>query len=411
MSAPDVYLFNPTCDFAVGNSSASWQANHILQKMEHDMANLPQFLCQPKDIVIVQNHPSQQLINLLTEAGFALPHFRKLNELGTANNFNRLCTWGWSPAAHQLLKPLKPLCSTVFLSSAVAEWKPEHRESYSRNTALQFLQTLLSEYKKPSFIGQECLPRKCKSIGEVEQWANQWKQLMVKLPWSSSGRGLQPVTNFPIHQSVRQRISGMLKNQGEVFVEPLLEKVFDLGFLYEVTSDDVKWLGPSLFFTDEKGQYKGNYLNGLPSDISDELNLFIKEVLEIIPSIHINLLNRAEIRKLYQGPVGIDTLIYRNIEGELKINPCLEINWRFTMGHVTLNLEQYLHKEVKAIFRTYYNNQKSFSIFARENIQNQPLKLSDGKIASGFIPLTEISEGSIFGAYLSVINSPGSPSF
>jgi hypothetical protein len=245
----------------------------------------------------------------------------------------------------------------------------------------------------------------------VEELANQWKQLMVKLPWSSSGRGLQPVTKFPIHQSVRQRISGMLKNQGEVFVEPLLEKVFDLGFLYEVTSDDVKWLGPSLFFTDEKGQYKGNYLNGLPSDISDELNLFINEVLEIIPSIHINLLNRAEIRKLYQGPFGIDTLIYRNIEGELKINPCLEINWRFTMGHVALNLEQYLHKEVKAIFRTYYDNQKSFFIFARENIQNQPLKLSDGKIASGFIPLTEISEDSIFGAYLSVINSPGSLSF
>jgi hypothetical protein len=204
---------------------------------------------------------------------------------------------------------------------------------------------------------------------------------------------------------------GYAKESGRSFRGTITRKSFDLGFLYEVTSDDVKWLGPSLFFTDEKGQYKGNYLNGLPSDISDELNFFITHMLEIIPSIHINLLNRAEIRKLYQGPVGIDTLIYRNIEGELKINPCLEINWRFTMGHVALNLEQYLHKEAKAIFRTYYDNQKSFSIFARENIHNQPLKLSDGKIASGFIPLTEISEDSIFGAYLSVINSPGSLSF
>lgn len=375
------------------------------------MANLPQFLCQPKDIVIVQNHPSAQLINLLSEAGFVLPQFRKLNDPGTANNFNRLCPWGWSPATHQLLKHIIPLCSKEFLSSGVAEWKPEHRELYSRNTALQFLQTLLSEYKEKSFIGQEYLPRICKSIEEVEQVANQWEQLMVKLPWSSSGRGLQPVTKFPLHQSVRQRISGMLKNQVEVFVEPLLEKVFDLGFLYEVTSDEVKWLGPSLFFTDEKGQYKGNYLNGLPSDISDELTFFIKDVLEILPSIHINLLKRAEIRKLYQGPIGIDTLIYRSIDGKLKINPCLEINWRFTMGHVALNLEKYLHKETKAIFRTYYDNKKSFSIFARENIHNQPLKLSDGKIASGFIPLTDFSEGSIFGAYLETVNSRGSLSF
>lgn len=375
------------------------------------MANLPQFLCRPKDIVVVQNHPSQQLKKMLSVAGFALPQFRELIEIGTATNFNKLCPWGWSPASHQLLKPLKPSCSREFLSSAVGDWKPEHRELFSRNTALQFLKTLLLKYKKTSFIGQENLPRICNSIGEVEQLANHWKQLMVKLPWSSSGRGLQPVTKFPLHQSMRQRISGMLKNQEEVFVEPLLEKVFDLGFLYEITSDDVKWLGPSLFFTDEKGQYKGNYLNGLPSDISDELNLFIKEALEIIPPIHFKLINQAEIRKLYQGAIGIDTLIYRDIEGELKINPCLEINWRFTMGHVALNLEQYLHKEAKAIFRTYYDNQKSFSIFAGENIQNQPLKLSEGKITSGFIPLTEISEGSIFGAYLSVVNSPGSPSF
>lgn len=375
------------------------------------MANLPQFLCQPKDIVIVQNHLSQQLINMLSEAGFALPQFRKLDELGTANSFNRICPWGWSPAANQLLKPIKPFCSKEFLSSAVAEWKREHRDLYSRITALQFLQTLLSEYKETSFIGQENLPRICTSIGEVEQLANQWKQLMVKLPWSSSGRGLQPVTKFPIHQSVRQRILGMLKNQGEVFVEPLLEKAFDLGFLYEVTSDDVKWLGPSLFFTDEKGQYKGNYLNGMPSDISDELNLFIQSALEKIPQIHINLIRKTEIHKIYQGPFGIDTLIYRDKEDMLKINPCLEINWRFTMGHVALNLEKYLNKETKAIFRTYYHNKIPFSVFADEKIKQLPLKLAGGKIESGFIPLTEISEGSIFGAYMVVVNSPGSLSF
>lgn len=383
----------------------------MLQQMERDMANLPQFLCQLKDIVVVQNQPSQQLINLLSEAGFALPQFRTLNELTTANYFNRICPWGWSPATHQFFKPIKPLCSREFLSSATGEWKPEHRELYSRKTALQFLLILLSENKEKSFIGQELLPRVCKSVWEVEQMANKWEQLMVKLPWSSSGRGLQPVTKFPLHQSVRQRISGMLKNQGEVFVEPLLLKVFDLGYLYEITPDKVKWLGPSLFFTDEKGQYKGNYLNGLPSDISDELSLFIKEALEIIPPIHINLLNQAEIRKLYQGPIGIDTLIYRNIEGELKINPCLEINWRFTMGRVALNLEQYLHKGAKAIFRTYYDNKIPFSVFADEKIKQLPLKLSDCKISSGLIPLTEISEESIFGAYLSVVNSPGFQSF
>ena len=411
MSVPRVYIFNSTCDFAVGNSNPSWQANQMLQKMEHDLGNLPQFLCKPNDIVIVQKYPSSQLVNILSDAGFEMPQFRKIDELHTITDIDSIHPWGWSPATHQLLKDVKAYCSKEFLSSAVASWKPEHRELYSRSTARKFLKSIISDYNENCFIGMNSLPRVCSSVSEIEEVAELWGKIMIKQPWSSSGRGLQPVTKFPIHQSVKQRISGMLKDQGKVFVEPLHSKILDLGFLYEITSDKVKWLGVSRFCTNDKGQYKGNYLNGFPPDFPDELVIFLEGIFEKVPQIHINLLGNPEIQKIYQGPLGIDMLIYRDIEGKLKINPCLEINWRFTMGHIALQLEQHLCIGAKAIFRIYYDNKKPFSVFASENIKQHPLKLSGGKIESGFIPLTDITEDSLFGAYMITSNSPWSPSF
>ncbi len=405
MQNPDIFLFNPTCDFATANNTVSWQPNHILQQMERDMGNLPQFLSKPEDIVLVQELPSSELLGKLKDAGFQLPSFLSVDKALTNPSclkkvIGSLRPWGWSPAAHHLLQPFKPLCRREFTESPVAMWKPAHRKLSSRETARELLINMLAHFGEARFIDVDFLPQICNSMDEVDQLATKWGKIMVKLPWSSSGRGLQAVTRIPVHPSVKQRIRGMLRSQGQVLVEPLLKKVQDLGFLYEATSEGINFLGFSRFFTTAQGQYRGNYLNGYPPDTSPELKIFLKMAENTLPEIHLQALSDMKIGEVYAGPLGIDTLIFEDNDGNYLINPCLEINWRYTMGHVALQLGQHIESRSNGTFYTYFSKEKPFSDFVSENMRNYPLIFIDDKLASGFLPLTEYMYNNVFGAYV-----------
>ena len=39
---------------------------------------------------------------------------------------------------------------------------------------------------------------------------------------------------------------------------------------------------------------------------------------------------------LYTGPIGVDSMLYRDDEGHLKMRLCIEANVRYTMGNVNL---------------------------------------------------------------------------
>ena len=410
MQNPDIFLFNPTCDFATANNTISWQPNSLLQQMERDMGNLPQFLSKPGDIVLVREQPSPELLGILKGAGFELPLFLPLyNALTNPSCLNgmigSLRPWGWSPAAHHILQPLKSLCKWEFIESPVAVWKPAHRTLFSRETARLLLKNLLTHFGSDLFIDMDFLPKVCSSPDEVDQLATKWKQVMVKLPWGSSGRGLQAVTRIPLHPSVKQRISGMIRSQGHVFVEPLHKKIQDLGFLYDVTSEGIKFLGCSRFFTSSQGQYRGNYLNGYPADTSPELKIFLKAAEHKLPEIHLQALLDMKIGEIYEGPLGIDTLIFENKDGNYFINPCLEINWRYTMGHVAIQIERHLESQSTGIFYTYYNKEKLFSDFVSGNVKNSPLISINGKLVSGFLPLTEYMQNNVFGCFMQIFNS------
>jgi hypothetical protein len=415
MQNPDIFLFNPTCDFATANNTVSWQPNRLLHQMERDMGNLPQFLSKPGDIVLVQELPSSELLNKLKDAGFELPSFLSVDKALSSPTFlngkpGNLRPWGWSPAVHHLLQPIKPLCIREFSESPMAVWKPAHRSLFSRETARDLLKNMLAQIGEIRFIDEDFLPQICYSMDEVEQLATKWKQVMVKLPWSSSGRGLQAVTRVPVHPSVKQRIGGMIRSQGHVFAEPLHKKIQDMGFLYDVTPEGIKFLGCSRFFTTVKGQYRGNYLNGYPADTSPELKIFLKMAENTLPGIHLQALSDMRIGELYAGPLGIDTLIFTNSDGDYVINPCLEINWRYTMGHVALQLERHIESQSTGTFYTYYSKEKPFSDFAAGNMKTFPLYSIDGKLVSGFLPLTEYMHNNVFGAFMQLFNSRGSAS-
>ena len=404
---PDIFLYNPTCEYAVASGNPWWQPNRLLQKMETDMAAIPMFLAQKGDYILVGKKPSSQFCDTFEALGIGIPEFILIKEALRNTDFlkipkRKLKPWGWSPAAHQLLSPLKPACSDDFLESPVANWKPEYRELYSRRFALDVLKRLTEEYNHPAFLPEFQFPEICKTKNEMEALVNRWGKLLVKAPWSSSGRGLQPVTKTPVHPKVWEKLLGIINIQGFVMVEPLLEKALDLAFQFEISKGKISYLGISNFVANHKGQYAGNHLNGLPGHIDPEVAAFAAVVPGFLIGPLVHILGNSDLAKNYEGNFGVDTLIYYDQARKLKINPCLEINLRQNMGLLSLTLEKIIHPDKKAMFRTHYHPDISFSRFKKEMEEKHPVVVSENKLVSGFLPLTDTDENTMFGAFLFV---------
>jgi hypothetical protein len=401
----NTFLFNPTCEYAIANGSPNWQPNRLLQKMESDLSTLPQFFTGKNDFVLVDKMPSSGFIENLQRASMEIPNFILKNEANCNQQFiqlpkNKLLPWGWSPAAHQFLLPLKQSCSSEFRQSPVFNWKQEHREITSRKFAIDILKQVSISMNADYLLPPELTPKICITQTDFENAIRQWGKIMVKAPWSSSGRGLQPVTKTPVHPKVWEKIMGIVKEQGFAISEPYLNKVLDLAFLFELKKGKVEFLGISNFCTDKKGQYEGNYINGLPVNTEKEIVEFTNIVEHEIREPLIKAIETSKMAVFYEGVFGVDTLIYADEKAKLRINPCLEINVRHTMGLLSLQLEKLIQPSKKGMFRIFYQPGVSFYTFNKEMKKKHPLKISEGKIESGFFAITEAVEDTLFGAYL-----------
>jgi hypothetical protein len=65
------------------------------------------------------------------------------------------------------------------------------------------------------------------------------------------------------------------------------------------------------------------------------------EISGLIRALHQNIFQRLEIEFKhadYAGPAGIDAFVYRTPEAKCRLKPIVEINPRYTMGRLTLEL-------------------------------------------------------------------------
>jgi len=401
---PNIYLFNPTSDFAIANGDKNWQPNKTLQKMEADLATLPMFFATNHDIVLVDEMPDVGFIKSMNELCFKIPDFVLKKELNNSKSVlytskNRLIPWGWSPAAHQLFAPLKNSCAVGFRNSPVFNWSEKHREISSRKFALDILFEIAESLKKNWIIGPDQVVN-CNSPADIEIAVTKWEKIILKAPWSSSGRGLQPITKTPIHPKVWEKINAVIREQGYIMAERLQKKVHDMAFIFEMKEKRARFLGVSHFFTNNKGQYAGNWLNGLPNNMSPEIADFIRDCINELVSPMTHIIEKSILAELHEGIFGIDMLIFKDNLNRLRINPCLEINVRHTMGAISLQLENKLITGNKVLFNTYYQSGQAFMTFKTTMEQKHPLKVRDGKYESGFVALTPCNPKTEFGAYL-----------
>lgn len=160
--------------------------------------------------------------------------------------------------------------------------------------------------------------------------------IMLKMPWSCSGRGVTDCSALSASQT--EEIAGrIIRTQGSVMVEPKLNKQQDFALLYHSEGGEVSYCGMSLFFNSSSTGYGGNICgsqeelrrrSGLPETLLDLTAEAVRQALEQILGME------------YSGPVGVDMLTYRGEDNTLRIYPAVEVNLRMTMGFVALALSR-----------------------------------------------------------------------
>ena len=394
----DLYLFNPDNEISVANGTNGYTPKANITLMADNLAFLMAYLAGEGDYVLVPRLPKADFLEERREV-FGLTSKPILWEKACLQSFRAIKPWGWSPRMHNLFGELKSRCAELFRQSVMAEWSNERRELYSRLRAAECLEFICRQLPG---IEAEIVPRVCRSLSAIREIAD-GEDVVVKAPWSSSGKGILFVPRGVLMKKEGEILSGILHKQEYVMVEKRLDRVIDFAMEFEMDADfRLRYLGLSVFKTSKRGEYEGNIVTSEDA-LREKITAYVSgEMLDRVRDVLMEaLLDRY--RGKYTGFLGVDMMIYRDGVGQYKIQPCVEINLQYNMGIVALQLQRHLAESAEGHFRVRFSAKPGdISSSVEEQRQMFPLERHDGAIVSGYIHLTPVDENSRFVAELQV---------
>lgn len=392
-----LHYFNPDHERAVLADNEHYTLATHSEKMKEDLSFLPAWYASSGDFVFV----SPDFDIGFREKLPCKPQGEAVREQDLEKRKNELSgsgfiPWGTSP---DVLKRFENLNDKYGLHLSIGKWDRRFIEACGRKTASACLSDLSEQIPE---IQKDILPIIAESEKEIENYLQGQKStIIIKSPYSSSGRGLQWISPEGYDRSRRQIVHGYLKKQGYVCMEKALDKICDFSMLFFSSGKNrVHFKGYSVFTTDTKGNYSGNR-------ISTQASLFESLISQgVNPGILLTIKDKMEKilagkYKNYKGALGVDMMLYKDTCGKIRIHPCLEINMRFSMGWPAMKIANLLGEKSSGRFYILYKKEKGE--ICKENIlrkEKYPLILENSKIISGYMPLCPIGENTHFNAYI-----------
>jgi hypothetical protein len=212
-------------------------------------------------------------------------------------------------------------------------------------------------------------------------------------------------------ETQRRWMSKVLQSGRCLVVEPWLERAFDFSIQLEMGPQGLKLCGYTGLINDRKGQFLANWadshhhrripsnvamLLGKPADIARRLQHLYGDIFSLL---------EAELRRAgHVGPVGIDAFVYRTPQGDCRLKPVVEINPRYTLGRLTVELmkrtspgscgEFRLVSRAKALAAGF----DDFAGYARSLSERFPLRLEgepNPRIRAGAVCLNDPSRAQV----------------
>ena len=320
-------VFNPEHDLALAANLSNFTAPHAGRQLRADLGYIPAVWAAADDFVLVENAEDAERRYLrLTHRPFG----RFIEKEHIRNyDFTEVDVWGWDLAIRAFLVRWG-INATVLPSVTQID---AIRQLSHRRHAMQ----LLSCLQLPGTLGSS---EETDRVEAVVARLKKGEHLVVKAPWSSSGRGVRFMKgDMNIYD--KGWLQNIIAKQGSVLVEPYYNKVKDFGM--EFVSDgsgNVNYVGLSLFQT-LNGAYTGNILAS-EEEKEEMINGYIPVYLHKAVQEKICAFMGTLLKGRYAGAFGIDMMVVRRDDGDgFLLHPCVEINLRRTMGHVAISLTEH----------------------------------------------------------------------
>jgi hypothetical protein len=167
----------------------------------------------------------------------------------------------------------------------------------------------------------------CDSVASVRTAVAPLDRWLIKSQYGASGRDRLNGQRSHLTLQQIQWIERHLEIPGQVFVEPLVDCILEVGYQWVVPDRpelDPKLVAVVPLLTDARGQYEGSRFTPLP-----ELPAACTDMIEVTRRV------ATELQRLgYFGPLGIDAMLYRDSSGIEQTRPLQDVNARWTMGRL-----------------------------------------------------------------------------
>ncbi len=326
-----LHIYNPEHDISLARDTGGTAIPRAALHARRLYGHVPAYWAQDGDMVVVEDTEGA-LARLEAEGrSHAKVDFVTLGDVGRLSDGElpaEIVPWGWDRGIAGILTGANPLHARLIPSG-----------------------TRLREIRKMSsrvFAAEEVLPRVLSAVPglvgrmevfsgtgrELAELVRERKQLVLKSPWSCSGRGVRFVRGEMTDNDAGWA-ANVIGKQGCILVEPLYDKALD--FSMEFRADEksgTEYLGLGIFETGPGGAYRKNTV----ATEEDKLRIVEKhvppETLLKVRNAVVGTTSRL-FRDRYTGPFGVDMMVVRTGE-TTGVHPCVELNLRYTMGHAAL---------------------------------------------------------------------------
>ncbi len=429
---PTVFVFNPLTEARIAGGKNFSPKKHQAQ-IVRDLSNLPQFLCRQDDIVLVERRPSVHFLSGLKDAGFTLPEFAESVAPLVERKLGALRPWAWGPDSVALFEPLFANLKEQRRTPEVC-FNDRISALYSKSWSASFLRNFLisrpreESHSSKSAIANQQSPMECWLCSEAEIGmavnsvnaaldavasirARGHHKVVLKesigVAGSNSIRLLEP----EVLDKQKSWIANAVDSGREVVVEPWLDRVLDFSAQLEMTTAGIKLCGYTGLLNDAKGQFQANWAEpkherSFPATVLSTLGVTPRAVNEI-QIFYTNLFAalEKELRLVdFLGPLGIDCFVYRDATGSMKLKPVVEINPRYTMGRLTVELMKNVHQGCYGLFRLVNRPAlkaegcDNFKTYAAQQQEKFPVRLEGSthpRIRDGFVCLTDPEQAEV----------------
>ncbi len=418
---PSVYVFNPFAEGRIAEGKTYNPTKHQAQ-LARDLENLPQFLCRQDDIVLVNQKPSVEFLSRIRQAGFPLPEFAELNSVRDLQKrkLGSLRPWAWGPDSFELLKPIFASI-TGEKRADEKRFNPGIAQLYSKAWSADFLRQQISgdnrsEAHSPLTphasrltdwlctedeigVAVNSLDEAIAAIAKIRSRGHH--KIVVKEAFGVAGSNAMRLFEPEILATQQRWMENAFAHKHELVVEPWLEREMDFSIQLEMSASGLKLCGYTGLLNDARGQFIANFAESHhhkripvkvlslfrePPDISQRMLNFYGEIFSAL---------ETELRRVdFTGPIGLDAFVYRNANGAAKLKPIVEINPRYTMGRVLVELMRQTCQASFGKFQLVNGAQlrtegfEDFPTYAKRLMEKSPLQLEGD-------PIPRIREGAL----------------